>query len=103
MVSDNFTTNLFLDREVGPGVQPVLALFQSAGLDGPKYDAVRKWRERESMPALWFAKVLHALEIVEGRHVPMSAYFNTPHSDEALPCSLKERLCSTGSPPSVFD
>lgn len=102
MTSDNFTTNDFLDREVGPGVQPVLALFQSAGLDGPKYDAVRKWRARESMPALWFAKVLHALEIVEGRQVSMSAYFYTPSSNEASPC-LKERRCSTGSPPSVFD
>ena len=97
MSVDEFTTNHFLDREVGPGVQPVLALFQSARLEGPNGDTVRKWRERNSMPAAWLAKILLALEITEGRSVSMAAYFN-----EGQSCLNEKHSCS-GLQPSVFD
>ena len=97
MSSAEFTANRFLDNEVGPGVQPVLALFESAGLEGPNRDAVRKWRERDSMPALWLAKTLFALERVDGRVLSMGKYFT-----EGQPC-LSRKHFSTGSRPSVFD
>jgi hypothetical protein len=95
-----FTANQFLDNEVGPGVQPVLALYQSAGLESPAYDTVRKWRERDSMPAAWFAKTLYALEVVGGRG-PMSLkkYFAEVGADQCL----NQKRCISGLPPSVFD
>lgn len=97
-MSEEFTANGFLDREVGEGVQPVLALFESARLQGPNGDAVRKWRERNSMPALWLAKVLLALEIVEGRSVSMATYFK-----EGRRTCLSEKHSFSGLQPSVFD
>ena len=94
----NFTANQFLDDVVGPGIQPVLALFENTGLDGPAYDTVRKWRARDSMPAAWLAKVLLALELAEGEPLSLAAYFET----ETALCS-KKKPSSSGSRPSVFD
>lgn len=96
-MSDNFDTNRFLDRVAGPGIQPVLAAFESAGVDGPSYDMVRKWRSRDSMPALWLAKMLLALEVLEGKPVSMRVVLK-----EASSC-LSERRSFSGLPPSVFD
>jgi hypothetical protein len=97
-MSSNFTANKFLDNEVGPGVPPVLALFQSAGIDPPQADAVRKWRERDSMPAIWFAKTLFALEVVGQGPISLKTYF-----DNGGRACLKLKSGSSGSQPSVFD
>ena len=94
----NFTTNQFLDDVAGPGIQPVLALFENTGLDGPAYDTVRKWRARDSMPAVWLAKVLLALEMLEGTPMSWAAYFEKEQGQ----CS-KRKPSSSGSRPSVFD
>jgi hypothetical protein len=98
MSHTEFTANQFLDTEIGPGIPPVLALFESAGLEGPSYDTVRKWRARDSMPAYWLAKTLYALECVDGRTLSMGQYFKQGGSR----CSNAKRS-SSGSPLSVFD
>jgi hypothetical protein len=94
-----FTANQFLDDNVGPGLQPVLALFQNVGLDGPAYDTVRKWRGRDSMPAFWLAKTLYALELAGGAPVSLEKYFKNVGS---IQCTNRKRV-SSGLPPSVFD
>ena len=93
-----FTANQFLDNEVGTGVQPVLALFQSAGIEPPQADAVRKWRERDSIPAIWFGKTLYALEVVGVGPISLAVYFSSGDSK----CSTKNPV-SSGAPLSVFD
>lgn len=93
-----FTANRFLDTEIGSGIQPVLALFESAGLEGPSYDMVRKWRARDSMPANWLAKTLLALEMVDGRVLSMKKYYAKGRKR----CSNAKHSFS-GSQPSVFD
>jgi hypothetical protein len=98
MMSDDFSANRFLDTEIGPGLAPVLALFESAGLDSPSYDMVRKWRARDSMPAFWLAKSLLALELVDGAPLSMSKYFT-----EGRKRCLQMRQDCSGSQPSVFD
>lgn len=99
MMSDDFSANRFLDTEIGPGLQPVLALFESAGLGSPSYDMVRKWRSRDSMPALWLAKSLLALELVDGAPLSMSKYFKEEGRDECL----QMRQDFSGSQHNVFD
>jgi hypothetical protein len=93
-----FTANTFLDNEVGPGVQPVLALLQNAGIDPPQSDAVRKWRERDSMPAIWFGKVLYALEVTGTGPISLQTYFNSGGTK-----CLNEKPSSSGAQQSVFD
>lgn len=93
-----FSANQFLDTEVGPGVPPVLALFESSDLEPPAYDQVRKWRSRDSIPAFWLAKIHYALELTG--HGPMS--FSRYITGGDTPCSTAKPSFS-GFPPSVFD
>ena len=103
VMSVDFDANRFLDRLVGPGVQPVLALFQNAGMGDdelPSYDQVRKWRMRGSMPGEWLARLLVALErtgsLPPGRPVMQALFCRTGASSKPKPVS-------SGPLHSVFD
>ena len=102
MMSDDadadFDVNRFLDDVAGVGSQAVLSVFAAARMDPPSAEAVRKWRQRNSIPGASLAKLLCALEIVDGRPLSMAAHIN----GGADRCS-NGKPSSSGSRLNVFD
>jgi len=71
----------FLTSEVG-GVQSVLALFRSYGLEAPQEHAVQKWYQRGNIPGNWLALILGLLEIERGVAVSLIKYITWGNRDE---------------------
>jgi len=68
-----FDTQRFLNDQIGEPTK-MEPLFRAYGMEAPRFEAVRKWYQRGSIPADWFVLILCVIELDKGEPVRLAPY-----------------------------